>query len=226
MSGQSCSGAPRQSRSQQTRNQHESHRRTSARMVRPSVAYHQRSGGNANTEFSAPEIWYDATGRTRTSYRVQPPGTDYRHAVTVEEVRERLKQLPEEFTQQVEVIQFSTMTRKRRLFPCYGMQWGANVYLYPIELSLKEVYIRSPRPEQMIEARMFGGVWTQCAAEWHLTWTEQSIKDFYLNNVLIHEVGHVVDHRNTRMIDRERYANWFAIEYGYRPTRGRSRLAD
>ena len=52
-----------------------------------------------------------------------------------------------------------------------------------------------------------------------LIWTEQTIKDFYLNNVLIHEIGHLNDARNTKPNDRERFANWFAIEYGYRATR-------
>ena len=51
------------------------------------------------------------------------------------------------------------MTRKRALFPCYGMQWGTAVYLYPIEATLVEHYARPPRPEQLIEARMYGGQW-------------------------------------------------------------------
>jgi hypothetical protein len=113
------------------------------------------------------------------------------------------------------------MTRKRRLFPCYGMQWGPNIYLYPIEASLVETYLRPPRPQQLIEARMYGGVWEQAGKWWTLTWTPESIRDFYLNNVLIHEIGHIHDDRNSNSDARERYANWFAIEYGYRATRGR-----
>jgi hypothetical protein len=54
-----------------------------------------------------------------------------------------------------------------------------------------------------------------------LRWTEDSIKDFFLNNVLIHEIGHIHDDRNANPADRERYANWFAIEYGYRASRRR-----
>ncbi len=113
------------------------------------------------------------------------------------------------------------MTRKRRLFPCYGMQWGPNVYLYPIEDSLIETYVSPPTPQQIIEARMFGGLWSEEGAEWKLEWRPAALKDFYLNNVLIHEIGHVIDERNSRQEDRERYANWFAIEYGYRASRGR-----
>jgi hypothetical protein len=72
---------------------------------------------------------------------------------------------------------------------------------------------------------MYGGRWEQFGVDrWRLVWSEASIKDFYLNNILIHELGHLVDDRNTRSVDRERYAEWFAIEYGYRATR-QARLA-
>ena len=99
------------------------------------------------------------------------------------------------------------------------MQWGNNIYMYPIEASLIECYIRQPKPQQIIEAQQFGGVWSQHRDHWRLTWTEDGIRDFYLNNVLIHELGHVLDTRNTNTDDRERYAIWFAMEYGYRESR-------
>ena len=101
------------------------------------------------------------------------------------------------------------------------MQWGNTVYLYPIEASLIETYPRPPLPQQQIEARMYCGEWAEADGEWTLTWTREALMDFYLHNVLIHEIGHILDHRNTRTEDRERYANWFAIEYGYRVSRGR-----
>ena len=34
------------------------------------------------------------------------------------------------------------------------------------------------------------------------------------------ELGHLVDERNTSYMARERYAEWFAIQYGYRATGG------
>ncbi|MEM1304814.1 MAG: hypothetical protein AAGG46_07950, partial [Planctomycetota bacterium] len=58
------------------------------------------------------------------------------------------------------------------------------------------------------------------AGEWRLVWSEATIQDFYLNNILIHERGHLLDERNTSYIDRERYTEWFAIEYGYRRSGG------
>mgnify|MGYP002624065043 CR=1 FL=1 len=171
--------------------------------------------------FNAPEVWHQPAERSEIHFVRKAPGAGYIHPVSVQEVRDRIAELPSRFTRRLEVVQFSPMTRKRAIFPCYGMQWGPNVYLYPIEESLVETYVRSPSPAQQVEARMFGGRWEQDGKLYRLRWTERTIKDFYLNNVLIHEIGHVVDDRNTNSQKRERYADWFAIEYGYRATRGR-----
>lgn len=171
--------------------------------------------------FTAPEVWHEPTGNGRLKFEVQPAGAGFIHPVTVDEVRERLAELPRALTKDLEIVQFSRMTRKRQQFPCYGMQWGQTVYLYPIEDTLVEAYIRPPKPAQQIEAKMYGGTWSKTGNVWTLTWTPESIKDFYLNNVLIHEVGHIYDQRNTAYQAREHYANWFAIEYGYRASRNR-----
>ncbi len=195
-----------------------------AHAARPVAAYRRRSvgGKNQSGDFYAQEDWHEPIGRDETEYVIQPPGKGYIHPATIKEVRQRIAQLPERFTRDLEVVQFSRMTKKRALFPCYGMQWGLNVYLYPIEESLVETYVRAPTPEQLVEAKMYGARWTQDGHLWRLNWTPQALKDFYLNNVLIHEIGHVNDTRNTNFDARERYANWFAIEYGYRRSRGRN----
>lgn len=180
----------------------------------------QRTRGlerNERLPFVPPEDWHEPRD-VKNNYRVivQPAGEGFRHVVTVAEVRERLAELPSHFVEGLEVLQFSRMTRKKRSFPCYGMQWGAAIYLYPIEDTLEEYYELPPKPAQINEARMYGGVWSPAGpGAWKLVWTESAIKDFYLNNILIHELGHLVDDRNNRPIDRERYAEWFAIEHGY-----------
>jgi hypothetical protein len=123
--------------------------------------------------------------------------------------------------ERLEVVQLSRMTRKKRLFPCYGMQWGCAIYLYPIEADLVEHFLRPPHPAARIEAAAYGGRWqANDNGTWQLVWTESAIRDFYLNNILIHELGHLLDDRNDSYVDRERYAEWFAIRYGQksRPT--------
>lgn len=173
--------------------------------------------------FSPPEDWHEPL-EDGSNYRIvtQSPGEGYRHLITPDQIRERLSQVPQHFLEGLEVIQLSRMTRKKRSFPCYGMQWGSTLYLYPLEESLEEIFFSPPRPAVVNESKMYGGLWDQPEpGVWRLTWSEDAIQDFYLNNILIHELGHLVDDRNTNYTDRERYAEWFAIEYGYRASGGR-----
>lgn len=175
---------------------------------------------NQELPFIPPEDWHEPRAN-RQGYRViaQSPGAGYRHVLTAEEVRARLAELPQQFVEPLQVVQMSRVTRKKLSFPCYGMQWGSAIYLYPVEESLTESYTAPPKPSQLIEARMYGGRWEQDGPIWRLVWTEPAIKDFYLNNILVHELGHLLDNRNTSYADRERYAEWFAVKYGYIPSR-------
>lgn len=181
---------------------------------------------NGQNFFDAPELWHEpreveANHKKTLKIVVQPPGAGYVHAVTPAEIRARILWLPNAVQQQLDVVQLSRMTRKRSRFPMYGLQWGTAVYLYPLEAFLVEQFQRIPSPAWQIETEMYGGKWQQANGLWQLVWTPKTLKDFYLNNILIHEIGHVIDKRNSNTRDRERFANWFAIEYGYRPSRGR-----
>ncbi len=199
----------------------------SKRRFRHGAALSQRMRGAEKSqciEFAPPEDWYEPKDDNAPDYKiiVQKPGGGYRHVVTPQDIRHRLARLPAEALKPLEVIQLSRMTRKKQSFPCYGMQWGSTLYLYPIEESLVEYYSRPPHPAQMNEARMYGGQWVQRGNdEWKLVWSEATIKDFYLNNILIHELGHLLDNRNTSYTDRERYAEWFAIEHGFKTSQRR-----
>jgi hypothetical protein len=210
------------------RQRHVSQRNTLVRATRRRVGNPLSKRGRRlivhQNPFSPPEDWHEPQHREATycGYRilVQPAGDGYRHVVTPSEIRDRLARLPSAMLATLEVVQLSRLTRKKQSYPCYGMQWGRAIYLYPMECDLTEHYLGPPTPAEVNEARMYGGQWEQASQnEWRLRWTEQAIKDFYLNNVLIHELGHLLDARNSNSRDRERYAEWFAIHYGYRPTR-------
>ena len=168
-----------------------------------------------------PEQWYEPSEVPRARYTVvvEPPGDDFRHVLSEEDVRSRLAQLPSWMTKPLDIVKLSQMTRKKRRAPCYGMQWGTTIYLYPIEATLIETFVNPPKPAQRIEASMFGARWVHENDQWRLIWTEDAIRDFYLNNVLIHELGHILDSRNTSHRDRERFAEWFALEMGYKASR-------
>lgn len=183
-------------------------------------------GGQRNEKapFAPPEDWYEPSEHPlrHVDYRIvsQPPGKGFQHVVSPNEIAARLSKLPEHMLWPLEVVQLSRMTRKKLSFPCYGMQWGTTLYLYPLEETRIEYFSQPPKPAQFNEARMYGGRWVQeDDMNWQLHWSKSSLKDFYLNNILIHELGHLLDNRNSRYDDREGFAESFAILHGYRPTR-------
>ena len=171
-------------------------------------------------QYLPPEKWYEPREQVK-QYRIvqQSAGVGYRHILTQADIRERLAQLPAWMTADLQIVQLSRMTRKKSTFPCYGMQWGNAIYLYPVEDDRIEHFSAPPKPAQRIEARMYGANWENVSGAWRLVWTEAALRDFYLNNILIHELGHLLDQRNTSYSDRERYAEWFALEYGYKQSR-------
>jgi hypothetical protein len=179
------------------------------------------SGAALRGPYLPPEQWHEPQARFQGQFTVvaQAAGYGFHHVVTEEEVRGRLAQLPAWMVRPLQVVQFSQMTRKKRRAPCYGMQWGSTIYLYPIEETLIESFCQPPKPAQKIEAAMYGAQWRVEGGQWKLVWTEAAIRDFYLNNVLIHELGHILDSRNTSHRDRERFAEWFALEMGYKTSR-------
>ena len=192
-----------------------------ARSARKTVTMGKRariSGVALRGPYLPPESWHEPKPSFRGNYRVvvQSAGAGFRHVVTEEEVRSRLAQLPGWMVNPLQVVQLSRMTRKKLRAPCYGMQWGSAIYLYPIEESLVESFAQPPKPAHKIEAAMYGAHWDTARGQWKLVWTEAALRDFYLNNVLIHELGHILDSRNTSHRDRERFAEWFALEMGYK----------
>ena len=173
-------------------------------------------------QFVPPEDWHEPLEGPKDGFRVvvQDPGPGFAHVVTPTEIEQRLSMLPQWMLKHLDVVQLSQMTRKKLRLPCYGMQWGTALYLYPVEEMLVEVFNRPPQPAVLVETNMYGGKWVKdVPGMWKLVWNEQTIKDFYLNNILIHELGHMLDNRNNSYVDRERFAEWFAIQYGYLPSR-------
>ncbi len=179
---------------------------------------------NPDRSFEPPEDWHESTDSSEYRIVVRKPGRYYHHVVTPDQISTHLSKLPQNFLRNLEVVQLSAMTRKKHISPCYGLQWGRAIYLYPFDENLDEHFHSPPPRSLVIETKMYGGRWEQNEpGVWRLVWTESAARDFVLNNVLIHELGHLIDNRNSSYQDQERYAEWFAIKYGYLRSGGRKR---
>ena len=75
--------------------------RTRARSIRPMVAHRQRGAQHQSAAFSAPEIWYEPQNQSAIRYVTQQAGAGYVHPVTMDEVRQRIAELPQRFTHSI-----------------------------------------------------------------------------------------------------------------------------
>src|SRR5437773_10875523 len=146
-------------------------RNNAARSGRKFVTLGKRariSSATLRGPYLPPERWYEPREQFTGQFEVveQRAGAGYRHVVTEEDIRRRLAQLPSWMTRPMEVVQLSQMTRKKRRSPCYGMQWGNTIYLYPIEEALVESFNDPPKPAQRIEASMYGAQWVHHGGRW------------------------------------------------------------
>ncbi len=119
------------------------------------------------------------------------------------------------------IIELETLPGFMR--PCSAMQVEEKLMSCPSEFlqELRAVFILSGTRKQLKcwgATSYFGHYW-QCCVFLHaypfarrpdLNW----LASYYVNDVLIHELGHHVDLHNTTKKDRERFANRFAKTHG------------
>ncbi len=139
--------------------------------------------------------------------------------VTPQDVYDTLCRVPVEYLKGLEGVHLLGGTAKQHKvalgeLACYGRYVHTRIYLsaFPKKL-LVERHKRLPPPHVVQEYERVGASYRQDRNGWVFTFTMESLRDFYLRDVLLHEIGHHVDRRNT--FDKnakaaERYAAWFA----------------
>lgn len=152
----------------------------------------------------------------RLHLRCEQAGPGYMHPLSKDDIRQRLGQLPKELLRNLHTVYLPRMTRKRKSLDCYGLQCGGVIYLYPVREDLKEILAKPLTPAHKIELDRAGAIVTDGGKETVIQWTKDSIRNLYANNILIHELGHTLDEKNTTEKDRERYAEEFVIKWGRR----------
>ena len=86
---------------------------------------------------------------------------------------------------------------------------------------LRAVFILSGTTKQLKSwgrvTTFYGHYWNKCVFlhAYPFGWTDlDTLRRFYLRDVLMHEMGHHVDSQNVTKKARERFAEWFASKHG------------
>lgn len=163
------------------------------------------------------ERYYERATDSGYKVIVEPPGVGWRHVLTPCDIVTRLDKLPDRLLWRLHHVVLPTMTAKRARMKCFGLQWGGAIYLYPLPMGKTEwTYGGRIPPFDRHWYKRFGGVVKPHANHDVLTWSEQALRRYYLEHVLLHELGHINDTRNSSVKQRERFANYFADFWGER----------
>jgi len=132
---------------------------------------------------------------------------------TTQDAADVLGAIPSEFlTDMTGVFLLGGTTRQRSLSKVtYGMYRRGRIFLcaYPKRM-LAQKWSKMPKPSVAKEYTKFGAILDSDGKGGALlTFDESSLRQFYLYDVLLHEIGHHVD-REENADDAERYAHWFA----------------
>jgi len=141
--------------------------------------------------------------------------------VTEAEVAETLAAVPEHFLSGLRAVFLLGGSRRQelssgRLF-VFGRYGSGCVFLHAFPLArMREKWRSLPKPSVRREYERAGATWEQKADGWVRVFTAESLRAFYLRDVLIHEIGHHIDRFSQK--DRrasESFATWVASEFGY-----------
>lgn len=162
------------------------------------------------------------TGGQHVSVFVRPLSERFVRPFDAEDVADVVRLVPAEFTAGLRGIILLGGTRKQDLvcrsglfrYGCYG---GNRIYLHAYPRRRMERWIGS-RVDPWY-AQEFGPAGVDFVEErgWtKLVWSHESLRRYYLLNVLLHEIGHHVDKRDAKKTKSERFADWFAAAQGRR----------
>ena len=168
-----------------------------------------------------------ADGEETPIFMVDNPSRDFFFPVTVEEIKEFLNKLPVEHTKNLTHIWLRKVTTKsyeeEDIQGCFICGSGVNlIVLHPFPRNLKMKFgKKKPTNRTLKWYAAYEPELVHANGEWFLKWTTEKIKKYYLEGLLLHEVGHLLDSKYQRYWNpsykgrkAENYADNYAFYWG------------
>lgn len=140
-------------------------------------------------------------GQETPIFIVENTSRDFYFPATIEEIKETLKQLPIQHTKYLTHIWLDKVKKSEYLkgetlqgqFIC-----GSKVYLiklYAVPTNNKMLFGQAkPKARQLSFYKPYCTDIKHDKNGWYLQWTDESYKKYYLEKLLLHEIGHCVDY--------------------------------
>lgn len=149
---------------------------------------------------------------------------DFYFPVTIDEIKKILNKLPSEQTENLTHIWLRKLTNKEyekegNYQGCFICGGGVNlIVLYPFPRDFKMKFgKKKPTNKTLKWYSKFEPELKESNGNWTLEWTEDKIKRYYLEGLLLHEIGHQIDSiyqrfwsQNYRKQKGENFADNFA----------------
>ncbi len=141
--------------------------------------------------------------------------------VTPDEVRRKLNSLPTHFLKELKGVMLLGGSNKqlktaRGNLSCFGAYFDEVIFLFPFpKKEITTCCVTLPPPHLKKDYEKAGAIYFFKKQKWYRYFSKKALKTFYLNDVLVHELGHHVDRNTKNERKAEGYAEWFAREYGY-----------
>lgn len=148
------------------------------------------------------------------------PGRDFYFPVTEADIRQQIARLPVEDTARLTHIWLRHLKKKdyEKGDSVQGMYIrGSGVFLIVLHPFPKDLKMAFRERKPIKRTLNYYSAWTndllfdEEKSAWYLKWTENAISDYYLNSLLLHEIGHHVDAFPSKA-DRKKYED-FADDY-------------
>ena len=140
-------------------------------------------------------------GQEKPIYIIENTSRDFYFPVTIDEIKDTLKKLPKEHTEYITHIWLDKVKKSEYL---KGNTWqgqftcGSKVYLiklYAISKDNKMLFGQiKPTTKQLSFYKQYCKDLQHDKNGWYLQFTADSYKKYYLEKLLLHEIGHCVDY--------------------------------
>lgn len=152
------------------------------------------------------------------------PSRNFFHPVGIQELKIALDKLPKEVVSRIthvwlKKIKQASYEKGETYQACFIR--GDKVSLIILNAFPKDLKMAFGRKQPSKKIVKFYGEWEtnwkKKAEQWYLQWSKESIKKYYLEHLLLHEIGHLVDSENKRFYSKakakqkEDFANNYAI---------------
>lgn len=155
------------------------------------------------------------------------PSRDFFFPISIEEIKKILEKLPQEHTQNLTHIwlrKINNQEKEKSIQGCFICGSGVNlIVIYPFPKDLKMTFGKK-RPSSK-ELKWYSNYNPELIEEngyWQLVWTEDKIKQYYLEGLFLHEMGHKIDSVYQRYWSKaykqkaEKFADNFAYYWGHK----------